>query len=508
VVVLAAGKGTRMRSRLPKVMHALGGRPMLEHVLRAAHAALAGEGGSPGSEGTDPGGADAEDHSSPPDEPPARYVVVVGHEREQVRAAMRWTPPDSEIIYVEQEPQRGTGDAVRYTEAALRRADPPPDTILVLYGDTPLVHSATLSALLERHAAASAVVTLLTGNAPDPTGYGRILRDAGGQMRGIVEAQDATAEELHITEINSGVCCFSAPWLWSRLPDVGPHPNGEYYLTDLLQMALDDGRIVATVEAPIEETKGINDRVQLAEAEAILRGRTLRALMLAGVTVEDPATTYVDAGVRVGRDTVLRPGTLLHGATVIGAGCEIGPHSVVRDSSIGDGCRVLASWVEEAVLEPGARVGPLSHLRPGARLLPGAHVGNFAEVKNATIGENVQMHHFSYIGDAALGADTNVGAGTITMNYDGRAKHRTTIGERVFLGSDTLLRAPVTVGDDAATGAGAVVTRDVPPGKLAVGMPARIRQRKIAPAPDAPHLDVSAPERPAAEAVETREHEE
>jgi bifunctional UDP-N-acetylglucosamine pyrophosphorylase/glucosamine-1-phosphate N-acetyltransferase len=218
---------------------------------------------------------------------------------------------------------------------------------------------------------------------------------------------------------------------------------------------------------------GVNDRVALAEAEAILRRRLLRDLMLSGVTVEDPATTYVEAGVRVGQDTLLRPGTMLRGATVIGERCEIGPNSVIQDSTIGDDCLVLASWLEGAVMESGSRVGPMSRLRPGARLKPGAYVGNFGEVKNSTLGDNVQMHHFSYMGDATVGASTNVGAGTVTMNYDGRAKHHTTIGEGVFLGCDTLLRAPVSVGDGAATGGGAVVTRDVAPGKLVVGMPAR-----------------------------------
>jgi bifunctional UDP-N-acetylglucosamine pyrophosphorylase / glucosamine-1-phosphate N-acetyltransferase len=235
---------------------------------------------------------------------------------------------------------------------------------------------------------------------------------------------------------------------------------------------------------------GINDRIQLAAAERIMRQRVLRDLMLSGVTVEDPDATYVDAGVRVGQDSILRPGTILRGATVIGEGCEIGPNSFIRDSTIGDGCLVFASWLESAIMESRSRIGPMSRLRAGAHLLPGAHVGNFGEVKNSTIGSEVQMHHFSYIGDATVGAATNIGAGAITMNYDGQRKHHTEIGERVFIGCDTLLRAPVVVGADAATGGGSVVTRDVPAGTLVMGMPARIKRHKQV-GGDAPSLPVN-----------------
>jgi bifunctional UDP-N-acetylglucosamine pyrophosphorylase/glucosamine-1-phosphate N-acetyltransferase len=256
------------------------------------------------------------------------------------------------------------------------------------------------------------------------------------------------------------------------------HESGEYYLTDLVDVAVRDGQRVSTVSAPLEETMGVNDRIQLAQAERIMRRRILRELMLSGVTVEDPKTTYVDSGVQVGQDSVLRPGTTLRGTTTIGERCEIGPSSVIRDCTIGDDCMVLASWLESSIMESGARVGPMSRLRAGAHLLPGAHIGNFGEVKSARIGADVKMHHFSYIGDASVGASTNIGAGAITMNYDGREKHHTEIGERVFIGCDTLLHAPVTVGPDAATGAGSVVTRDVPPGMLAVGMPARMRHRR------------------------------
>ncbi len=472
VVVLAAGKGTRMRSRFPKVTHRVGGRAMLEHVLRASDGALADESAENGETG------DAEDHSP-------RIVVVVGHERELVRAAVRWAPSRGVVSYVEQEPQLGTGDAVRQARSAWEQTSAPPSTILVLYGDTPLVQAETLRALLAEHRRHAATVTFLTGISERPTDYGRVLRDAEGRVRGIVERRHATDEELAITEVNSGIYCIEAAWLWPALDQLHPHENGEYYLTDLVDLAVQQGLVVTTASVALDETIGINDRVQLAEAERIMRERVLRELMASGVTVVDPATTYVDVGVRVGQDSVLWPGTMLQGATVIGERCVIGPNSVIRDSIVGDDCLVLASWLEEATMASASRIGPMSHLRPGARLEPGAHVGNFGEVKNATIGRDVQMHHFSYVGDASVGAGSNIGAGVITVNYDGKQKHHTEIGERAFIGSDTMLRAPLTIGAGASTGAGSVVTRDVPPGKLVAGVPARpIRRVKSEPAAD------------------------
>jgi bifunctional UDP-N-acetylglucosamine pyrophosphorylase/glucosamine-1-phosphate N-acetyltransferase len=402
----------------------------------------------------------------------------VGHEREQLRDALQWSPAQGEIAFVVQEPQLGTADAVRTTAAAWSSGPVQPTTILVLYGDTPLLQATTLQTLLSAHQRTESTLTFLTGLATDPTGYGRVMRNPQGQIEGIVEEQHATESEAQILEVNSGVYCIEADWLWQQLGRLSVHENGEYYLTDLVGAAVRDGRRISTVSAPLEETMGVNDRVQLAEAERIMRRRILRELMLSGVTIEDPRTTYVDIGVQVGQDTVLRPGTTLRGATKIGERCEIGPGSVIRDCTIGDDCLVLASWLESAVMESGSRVGPMSRLRPGAHLLSGAHIGNFGEVKNAVIGTDVQMHHFSYVGDAAVGASSNIGAGAITMNYDGKEKHHTEIGERVFIGCDTLLRAPVTVGSDAATGAGSIVTRDVPSGMLAVGIPARMRHRR------------------------------
>lgn len=469
VVILAAGKGTRMRSRTPKVAHQVAGRAMLEHVLRAAAGAVSP---SPEHDAGNAAGSDTgtEDHSP---RYGARYVIVTGHERDAVRASLGWTPPATDLTFVVQEPQLGTGDATRTGLSAF--GDRAPETTLVLYGDTPLLRPETLRALVEEHARTEATLTFLTGIADGPTDYGRVLRDAEGHVRGIVEQKHATPDELAIREVNSGIYCFQTPWLASALSQLEPHPNGEYYLTDMVELAVRDGLPVSTVTAPLAETAGVNDRVQLAGAERILRYRILEDLMRSGVTIEDPATTYVEAGVRVGQDTLLRPGTALRGATVIGERCEIGPNSLIRDSRIGDECRVYASWVEEATMERGSRVGPMSHLRPRAHLKPGAHIGNFGEVKNATIGEDVRMHHFSYVGDATIGARTNVAAGVITCNFepDGK-KYRTEVGEDVFIGSDTMLIAPVTLGDGAQTGASAVVKRDVPPGGVAVGMPARV----------------------------------
>ncbi len=371
--------------------------------------------------------------------------------------------------------------------------------ILRCSGVTPYDHCSTCISRLRRLSPFSPAL------APDPTGYGRVIRDDDERVYDIVEEQHATRSQAAIHEVNSGVYCIEAEWLWPHLDLLTAHPNGEYYLTDLVGIAVRDGQRVETLRAPIEETMGINDRIQLAEAEQIMRQRILRDLMLSGVTIEDPATTYVDVGVRVGQDSVLRPGTALRGATTIGERCEIGPSSLIRDCTIGDECLVLASWLESASMESGSRVGPMSRLRPGAHLLPGATVGNFGEVKNATLGSGVKMQHFSFIGDATVGDGTNIGAGTITMNYDGKLKHHTHIGEHAFIGSDTLLRAPVTIGDEATTGAGAVITRDVPPGSLAVGMPARIRRRTPSETGDSSLPEVDAESGSSADGNEERE---
>ncbi len=437
-----------MRSRLPKVLHPLAGQPMVAHVLDAA--AVAG----------------------------ARDVVlVVGHGADQVRAAL-----GDRVRYAEQTEQLGTGHAMLQACPLL-----PPDiqSVLVLYGDTPLFRPETLQALVR--AAREATIVLLSMEVADPTGYGRVVRAPDGRVLALVEDREATPEQLSVREVNAGAYVFDAAWLRARLPTLRPAPGGEIYLTDLVGVAAAEGRGVAAVLlADAAEGLGVNDRVQLAEAEAVLRGRVRERLMRAGVTLIDPASTFIDATVEIGPDTVVHPHTFLRGRTRIGSGCQIGPSSQLDDTIVGDNCRVCWSIVDGAILADEVEVGPFARLRPGARLGRGVQIGNYAEVKNSTLHENVQQHHFSYVGDAELGRNTNVGAGTITCNFDGERKHRTVVGADVFLGSDTLLVAPVTVGDGSATGSGSIVTRDIPPGKMAWGVPARVhRDRFVAPEAEA-----------------------
>ncbi len=436
-VILAAGMGTRMRSRLHKILHRVAGDAIISHILDAT--ASAGV---------------------------SKPVLVVGHLGEQVRE----TVGDS-VFYALQEPQLGTGHAL---QQGIRVLNPVPRRILVLCGDTPLLSASTLSRMAS--ALGEAAIVLLTAHLPNPTGYGRVVRDESGRVRGIVEEVDATEAVRAVTEVNSGLYCFDGPWVASNLGKLRESANGEYYLTDLVAMAVAEGREVRAVVADDPtEVMGVNDRIQLAEADRVMRERICRRLMAQGVTIVDPACTYIGREVAVGRDTVIHPGTHLRGKTAIGERCEIGPNSVVVDSSVGDECTVFASVLEQCEVADRVSIGPFSHLRPGARIASGARLGNYAEVKNSTVGEGVQMHHFSYLGDAEVGAGTNVGAGTITCNFDGRQKHRTKVGRGVFLGSDTMLRAPVEVGDGAVTGAGSVVTRDVAPGQVVFGVPARPR---------------------------------
>jgi len=442
-VILAAGQGTRMRSDLPKVLHPLAGRPMVLYAIDAVRSLT--------------------------DLPP---VLVVGHGAEAVRQTV-----GESVVYVEQREQKGTGHAVLQTRETLRdRAD----LVLITYADMPLLRPETLRRLVDRQRENTGPLTLLTLIADDPRGFGRVVRDEDGGIVAIVEEATATPEQLAIRELNAGVYCFDAEWLWSHVDRIPlSMPKQEYYLTDLIGMAAAEGLRVEGVPAEDPtEALGINTRVHLAEAEAILRRRINRHWMEAGVTMIDPETTYIEAEVQIGRDTTIWPNTILRGETVIGERCQIGPNSLVEDSTIGDECRVLASVVEGAVMERGSDVGPFSHLRPGARICTGAHVGNFGEIKNATLGPGAKMGHFSYLGDAEVGAGANIGAGTITCNYDGRQKHRTEIGEKAFIGSGTMLVAPVRIGKEAVIGAGAVVTRDIPDGALAYGVPARVKKQE------------------------------
>jgi bifunctional UDP-N-acetylglucosamine pyrophosphorylase/glucosamine-1-phosphate N-acetyltransferase len=440
VVILAAGRGTRMKSDLPKALHRVCGRPMMIYVVDTARELT----------GTSP-------------------LVVVGHGAEQVRQAL-----GNLADTVLQEPQLGTGHAVMQARAALEGKA---DTVLVAYGDTPFISVETLRAMLERHATENAAATLLTFHPPDPLRFGRIVRKEAGPVQAVVEFKEAAPEQKTIRECNSGINCFQANWLWSHIGQL-PVKHGERYLTDLVKLAVAEGRTVATFEADPDEVMGIDDRARLAWAETKMRARINEQLMRSGVTMVDPATTYIEASVTIGTDTIILPNTHLRGKTLIGRTCEIGPNAVIEDSVIGDRCVVKASFFEGATLEDDVEVGPFAHLRKGAHLCNHVHMGNFGEVKNSRLGPGTKMGHFSYVGDADVGAEVNISCGVITCNYDGKKKHKTVIGEGAFVGSDTLLRAPVTIGRDAVTGAGSVVTHDVPDGALAYGVPARVQSKK------------------------------
>ncbi|NLG27258.1 MAG: bifunctional UDP-N-acetylglucosamine diphosphorylase/glucosamine-1-phosphate N-acetyltransferase GlmU [Chloroflexi bacterium] len=442
-VILAAGQGTRMRSTTPKVLHPVAGVPMVQWSVRNAQALGA-----------------------------APIVLVVGVGADAVRAAV-----GDQVLYAEQAEQRGTGHAALQARELLLGQT---DSVVVLYGDMPNLAPETLQRLVDTHRAKRPAVTLISVLSDDSMGFGRVVRDAQGRARAIVEEAAATAEILALKELNCGIYCFDASWLWQRLPDVRPTPpKNELYLTDMVGLAVADGLPVEVVTIrDVAEVQGVNTRAHLARSERIMRARINETHMAAGVTLLDPATSYIDAGVRIGQDTTIEPNTHLRGDTVVGARCVIGPNTVVHNGRIGDRCRVVASVLEDATLEDDVHVGPFAHLRPGAYLEQGVHMGNFGEVKNARLGAGVRMGHVSYIGDAEVGAGANIGAGTVTCNYDGARKQRTTIGAGAFIGSGSMLVAPVSVGRDAVVGAGSVVTHDVDDDALAYGVPARQRRRR------------------------------
>ncbi len=449
VVLLAAGQGTRMKSDLPKMLHPVCGQPIVFHALAAAKAAST--------------------------ETP---VVVIGHGADAVRKAL-----GQAARCVVQEQQLGTGHAVLQASSLLKDQT---DYVLVTYGDMPLLRAETLQKLVEVQQANPGPLTMLTVVHDNPRGFGRVLRKADGTVAAVVEEFVATPEQLAINELNVGAYCFRADWLWQALQRIQVSPKGEYFLTDTVELAVKDNLPVQAISTDdFSETIGVNTRIHLAEAEAAMRLRINQRHMLAGVSFIDPASTYIEAEVSLGRDTVVWPNTYLFGKTSIGQNCQIGPNSHIRDTMIGNGCTVLMSVLEGAVLEDDVDMGPFARLRKGAYLSKGVHMGNFGEVKDSRLGPGVKMGHFSYIGNATIGAETNIGAGTITCNFDGEIKHPTIIGEGVFIGSDTMLVAPVTLGDGARTGAGSVVTRDIPADTLAVGVPARpIRQLERKPKKD------------------------
>lgn len=436
-VILAAGQGTRMKSRLPKILHPLAGKPLVMHILETA-AQLSQE----------------------------LPVLVVSATDEQVQHVV-----GTAARFVVQDQPLGTADAVRAAETA---AGGKADLVLVTFADMPLLKVETLKRLVQTQAENDGPMTLLTVELDDAHGFGRVVRSPDGAVRVVVEEAEADFQTRSLRELSAGACCFRASWLWNALRRVKFSSEGEYYLTGLVEVAVNEGQTVRALKTDDpSEAVGINTRVHLAEAEGVLRQRTNTHWMLEGVTIVDPATTFIEPGVELGMDTVVWPNTYLRGSTVVGESCSIGPDTILENSWVGSNCRILASYLESATLEEDVRMGPFCHLRPGAYLARGVKMGNFGEVKGSYLGPGVHMGHFSYIGDATIGEHTNIGAGTITCNFDGQNKFKTEIGENAFIGSDTMLVAPLKIGDRARTGAGAVVTHDVPNDGLVVGVPAR-----------------------------------
>ena len=436
LIVLAAGAGTRMKSSLNKQLHTIAGRSLVSHALHA--------------------GAELS---------PEHLVVVIGSDREQVEPHVLSLGLPVEVA-VQAEPL-GTADAVR---SALEQLPGLVGQVIVTYGDTPLLHPTTLADLARTHAEESNAVTMLTARVGDPTGYGRVVRDAAGEVSRIVEHKDATAQERAIDEINSGIYVFDAEVLVDALAHVrADNVQGEFYLTDVIGIVRADGRRIGAVGTDdVWQTEGVNDRAQLARLGAELNRRVLGRWMLDGVTVTDSATTWVDVTVRLSPDVTVLPGVQLHGETSVASGAVIGPDTTLIDVEVGEAARVTRTHAMQAMVEARASVGPFAYLRPGTRVGADGKVGTFVETKNAEIGPGAKVPHLSYVGDASIGSGTNIGAGTIFANYDGVAKHHTSVGRHCHTGSDNTFVAPVRIGDGASTGAGTVVRRDVPPGALAV----------------------------------------
>lgn len=441
-VVLAAGKGTRMKSALPKVLHRVGGKHMLQHVLDAAKAAGA-----------------------------KRNIVVTGFGGEAVQEAI-----GGQAEFVTQEEQLGTGHAVLQAKSLLEGET---GTVMVLCGDTPLLTGELLKRLYDAHLEAGAKATVLTAIMPDPTGYGRIVHMADGTVEKIVEHKDATEEERKIKEVNSGIYCFEAKELFSALGEVkNDNAQGEYYLPDVLEILRKQGKkIWAVATEDYESTFGINSRSQLAQAEKILRHRKNEELMAEGVTLMDPDSTFIDADVKIGRDTVIYPFTWIEGKSVIGENCELGPNVRLQNVTIGNGVTGQFTYAHDAVIDDGVVLGQFVHIRPDTHLMEKVKIGNFVEVKNSNVGKGTKLPHLSYIGDCDMGANVNMGCGTITVNYDGKKKFRTVVGDNAFIGCNSNLVAPVTIEDNAYVGAGSTITKRVPSDNLAI---ARARQTNIA----------------------------
>jgi bifunctional UDP-N-acetylglucosamine pyrophosphorylase/glucosamine-1-phosphate N-acetyltransferase len=444
VIVLAAGEGKRMKSATPKVLHRMCGRTLLGHVLAAIEPLQ-----------------------------PERLLVVLGHERPMVEKFLAEAAPHAQVVV--QEEQLGTGHAAR---VALEAVPDLTGTVLVMHGDTPLFTTETLTAVLERQAATGADATMLTAEMPDPFNYGRVVRDADGHVTGIVEERDADERTKEINEICTGVYAFDAATLRSAIEKLAAdNEQREEYLTDAIGVLVaDDKPVVSVVADDWQETLGVNDRIQLADARRIMRDRIVAHWMREGVTITDPQTTWMGVRVRLEPDVVLHQNTQLHGATLIRAGAVVGPDCTLTNTTVDRDATVIKSTCDSAVIGEGATVGPYSYLRPGTKVGAGGKVGGFVETKNADIGDGAKVPHLTYVGDATIGAGSNIGAGTVFVNYDGVDKHHTTVGEAAFVGSGTMLVGPTEVGDGAYVAAGSVITEKVPPGAIGIG---RARQRNV-----------------------------
>ncbi|MGH2736472.1 MAG: bifunctional UDP-N-acetylglucosamine diphosphorylase/glucosamine-1-phosphate N-acetyltransferase GlmU [Actinomycetota bacterium] len=447
VVVLAAGEGKRMKSSLPKVLHRVAGRSLLGHVLAALQ------------------GLDA-----------SRTVVVASARKDEIAETVGAEGFKGSLEFVVQDPPRGTGDAARLALEALGDFD---GSVLIVPGDTPLLSHDTLAALMDEHTTTQAMATVLTARVGDPAGYGRVIRDELGAPARIVEHRDASSDELLVHEVNASVYVFNANRLSELIRKIDTdNDQGEYYLPDVIELVVEAGEGVAAHRTDETEVAGVNSRVQLAQAAEAVRRRTCEYWMLEGVTIVDPATTYIDSAVTIGRDAVIAPFTFLEGSTTIADRAQVGPHSRIVSSEIEEEAVVSYSVVLNSSIGPSASVGPFASLRPGTRLERGAKIGTFVETKKTVVGEDSKANHLAYLGDAHIGRGVNIGAGTITCNWDGQKKNETVIEDEAYISSDTMLVAPVRIGKGAATGAGAVVRSDVPDGDLAVGMPARIIEGK------------------------------
>jgi len=441
-IILAAGQGTRMKSRLPKVLHTLLGKPLVHYTLEAAKSVSN-----------------------------RKPVVVIGHGAAQVKEALGDT-----VDFAPQEQQLGTGHAVQQAEPVLSGFD---GLVLVLSADMPLFRKETLASLVQTQMGNNGPMSLLTVKGDDSRGFGRIIRSVDNTVSAIVEEADATLEELSIREYNVGAYCFQSAWLWQALKEVKTSPKGEYYLTDVVEIARNQRKSVKAISvSEPQEAMGINNRVHLSEATSMLRQRINERWMTEGVTIIDPASTYIEPDVLIGKDSTIWPNTYLRGRAWIGENCSIGPNTIIQDSVVGHRSTILSSVMEYAIVENDVEMGPYCHLRKGAHLSSHVHLGNFGEVKDSYLGQGTKMGHFSYIGNAKIGTNVNIGAGTITCNYDGVNKNPTEIEADAFIGSDTMLVAPIKIGKGAKTGAGSVITHDVPAGTLVSGVPARPMKKK------------------------------